>query len=227
MERKESLHFVQTRTNDMDISNYVLAAFIYLALLSFSYSQSPSKLVIVIDPGHGGTDAGAPGVNGVAEKDIVLSIAMKLDSLNSKLYNNRFDIYLTRYRDTLISLRDRVQLAKRLNGDAFISLHCNQAENKTATGTEVYIDEKRKRFADVSSILASEIKEQLSKRLGFKSRGVKFANFQVLRETNDSCPAVLLELGFLSSGDEAQHLTKEEKHNGIAVAILQSIDKIR
>ena len=63
--------------------------------------------------------------------------------------------------------------------------------------------------------------------LGFKSRGVKSANFQVLRETTDSYPAVLLELGFLSSIDESQYLTKQEKHNGIALAILESIIKNR
>ena len=89
----------------MDFSNYVLTAFIYLALLSISYGQSPTKQIIVIDPGHGGTDAGAIGINGVKEKDIVLSIAKKIDSLNTKLFDDRFDIYLSRYGDTLISLK--------------------------------------------------------------------------------------------------------------------------
>ncbi|MFD0798489.1 N-acetylmuramoyl-L-alanine amidase [Maribacter chungangensis] len=211
----------------MKISNYVIAVLIYLSVLPLSYSQSPDKLVIVIDPGHGGIDAGAIGINGVAEKDIVLSIAMKLDSLNNKLYDNRFDIYLTRYRDTLISLRDRVQLAKRLPADVFISLHCNQAINKRAKGTEVYVDEMEKRFSKTSVELASTIQKRLNEKLSFSSRGVKFANFQVLRGTTDSCPAVLLELGFLSSVDEAKHLTKEEKHNGIALAILECINKIK
>lgn len=211
----------------MEISKDVWTVFIYLAFLSICYGQSPAKSIIVIDPGHGGSDAGAIGTNGVKEKDIVLSIAKKLESLNRKLYHNRFDIYLTRYGDTLISLRDRTRLAKRLNADAFISLHCNQAVSKSARGTEVYVDEKRKHYSKSSVRLASSIEHELSDMLGFKSRGVKSANFQVLRETTDSCPAVLLELGFLSFSDEAQHLTKEEKHNGIAIAILESIIKNR
>lgn len=211
----------------MEFSNYVLTAFIYLALLSISYGQNPTKLIIVIDPGHGGTDAGAIGINGVKEKDIVLSIAKKIDSLNTKLFENLFDIYLTRYSDTLISLRDRTKLAMGLNAAIFISLHCNQAVNKSAKGTEVYVDEKRKRYSKSSVRLANSIQKELNDRLGFKSRGVKSANFQVLRETTNSCPAVLLELGFLSSSDEAQHLNKEEKHNGIALAILESIIKNR
>jgi len=211
----------------MEILKYALTAFFYLVFLSISYGQELDKLIIVIDPGHGGTDTGAIGIDGVAEKNIVLSIATKLDSLNTKLYDNQFDIYLTRYSDTLISLRDRTRLAKRLKAAAFISLHCNQAANKKARGTEVYVDEKQKLYTQSSIQLASFIQGELHDMLGFKSRGVKPANFQVLRETTDSCPAVLLELGFLSSNDEAQHLIKEEKHYGIALAILESIIKNR
>jgi len=209
----------------MEISNYVLTACIYLALLSISYGQNPSKPIIVIDPGHGGADAGAIGCNGVKEKDIVLSIAKKMDSLNTQLFDDHFEIYLTRYADTLISLGDRTKLAKRLNAALFVSLHCNQSVNKNANGTEVYVDEKWKRFSKSSIRMADNIQKELHDMLGFKSRGVKFANFQVLRETTDYCPAVLLELGFLSSSDESQYLTREEKHNGIALAILESVIK--
>lgn len=216
---------MQTSNTTMGVLKYVIAGIIYGILLSPAYGQNSDSLIIVIDPGHGGLDSGATGVNGVLEKDIVLSIAKKVDSLNTHLYNNQFDIYLTRYRDTLISLSDRTKLAKRLNADVFISLHCNQAVNKKAKGIEVYVNEKRKCFSKSSVRLASIMQKELNDMLGFKSRGVKSANFQVLRETTDSYPAVLLEIGFLSASDEAQHLTKEEKQNGIAIAILESIFK--
>ncbi|MBD0777746.1 N-acetylmuramoyl-L-alanine amidase [Maribacter sp. ANRC-HE7] len=211
----------------MDFSNYVVTVCIFLTFLSMSYGQSSDRPVIVIDPGHGGTDAGAIGVNGVLEKDIVLSVAKKMDSLNTHLFDDRFNMYLTRYKDTLISLGGRTQLAKMLHADVFISLHCNQVTNKRVTGSEVYIDKKQKLHSGASNVLAFAIQKQLSDKLGFKSRGVKDANFQVLQETTDSCPAVLIELGFLSSVDEAQHLMTEEKYNGIALAILESINKIR
>ncbi|MBD1262018.1 N-acetylmuramoyl-L-alanine amidase [Maribacter polysiphoniae] len=211
----------------MDFSNYVVTTFIFLTFLSISYGQSSDRPVIVIDPGHGGTDAGAIGVNRVLEKDIVLSVAKKMDSLNTHLFDDRFDMYLTRYQDTLISLGNRTQLAMRLHADVFISLHCNQTKNKKAKGIEVYVDEKRKRYSKSSFGLANNIQRELNDMIGFKSRGVKGANFQVLRETTNHGPAVLLELGFLSSNDEAKHLTKEENHNGIALAILESISKIR
>lgn len=211
----------------MEILKYALTAFFYLVFLSISYGQELDKLIIVIDPGHGGIDTGAIGLNGVAEKNIVLSIATKLDSLNTKFYKDHFEIYLTRYRDTLISLRDRTRLAKRLKAAAFISFHCNQAANKRARGTEVYVDEKQKLYTQSSIQLASFIQGELHDMLGFKSRGVKPANFLVLKGTTNSCPSVLLELGFLSAIEEAQYLTNEEKHNGIALAILEAIVKNR
>ncbi|WP_236973297.1 N-acetylmuramoyl-L-alanine amidase [Maribacter sp. 6B07] len=217
--------FCVTNNTTMGFLKLVIAGIIYGTFLSFSYGQNTDKIIMVIDPGHGGIDTGAVGVNGVFEKDIVLSIAKKIDSLNANLFDDRFEIYLTRYRDTLISLSDRTKLAKRLNINVFISLHCNQAVNKKAIGIEVYVVERKRHYSKSSIRLANIMQRELNDNLGFKSRGVKTANFQVLRETADNCPAVLLELGYLSSVDEAEHLINEEKHNGIALVILESIFK--
>ena len=65
---------------------------------------------IIIDVGHGGKDAGAIGVNGIKEKDVVMDIATAILRLNNEL-EKPLDIYLTRYSDTLISLSDRTELA--------------------------------------------------------------------------------------------------------------------
>ena len=219
--------FCVTNNTTMGFLKLVIAGIIYVTFLSFSYGQNSDRLIIVIDPGHGGIDSGAVGINGVLEKDIVLSVAKKIDSLNTYLFDDQFEIYLTRYRDTLISLGNRTELAKRLKADIFISLHCNKAKNKNAKGIEVYVDERQKLYSKSSFRLANIMQRELNDNLGFKSRGLKTENFQVLRETTDSCPAVLLELGFLSDNNEAQYLTKEEKHNGIALAILKSIIKNR
>lgn len=219
--------FCVTNNTNMGFLKFVIAGIIFGTFLLHTYGQNSDKLIIVIDPGHGGIDSGAVGINGVLEKDIVLSIAKKIDSLNTHLYNDQFEIFLTRYRDTLISLGNRTELAKRLNADIFISVHCNQAINKKAIGIEVYVDEEQKRYSKSSFRLANVIQRELNYKIGFKSRGVKTANFQVLRETTGSYTAVLLELGFLSSADETEHLTNEEKHNGIALAMLESIIKNR
>ena len=96
------------------------------------------KKVIVIDPGHGGIDSGAIGINSTQEKDVVLSVAREILKLNKSLFDNRVDIYLTRYTDTFISLSDRSRLAKSIQVDLFVSLHCNASQN-TSRGMEVYV----------------------------------------------------------------------------------------
>ncbi|MFI1770711.1 N-acetylmuramoyl-L-alanine amidase family protein [Thalassobellus citreus] len=85
--------------------------------------------MVVIDPGHGGKDTGAIGVNNIQEKDVVLNVAKEILKLNKIILDDAFDIYLTRYKDTLISLTDRTRLVKCLNADVFVSLHYNASKN--------------------------------------------------------------------------------------------------
>jgi len=180
------------------------------------------KKVIIIDPGHGGIDSGAIAINGHQEKDLVLEIAKEILKWNKMGLNNRYDIYLTRYTDTLISLSDRAKLVNLLRSDIFISLHGNNANNPNAKGIEVYIHNSV--HAQRQSVkIAVYIMEQLNEKLGYKIRGVKKANFQVLRQTVNTCPAILIELGFLSNKDEANYLINKENKNAVALAILMSI----
>jgi N-acetylmuramoyl-L-alanine amidase len=92
---------------------------------------------IVIDPGHGGSDPGAPAhVKGVWEKDITLKLAKKLAK---KLSNSlKTDVVLTRNTDRYLSLEERTAIANTQKADLFISLHCNAAENKRIKGMETY-----------------------------------------------------------------------------------------
>ncbi|MDT3695699.1 MAG: N-acetylmuramoyl-L-alanine amidase [Ignavibacterium sp.] len=96
--------------------------------------------VIVIDAGHGGKDAGAIGVNGVKEKDINLSIALKLGKLIEKNMKDVKVIY-TRKTDTFVDLYKRGKIANENNGKLFISIHCNSTPKKPtdANGFEVYL----------------------------------------------------------------------------------------
>jgi N-acetylmuramoyl-L-alanine amidase len=96
-------------------------------------------------------------------------------------------------------------LARVLKADLFISLHCNHSGNPNARGIEVYVANATSQYAKNSTWLAFHIIAAFKKKLGFESRGVKFANFQVLRETVDYCQSVLLELGFLSNWDEGEY----------------------
>lgn len=97
---------------------------------------APGLRKIVLDPGHGGKDPGAIGVNGIAEKDIVLAVAKKL----AKRLKAELDIQvvLTREDDTFIPLEDRTAVANAEDADLFISLHVNSSPNPEARGIETY-----------------------------------------------------------------------------------------
>ncbi|MCP9200572.1 N-acetylmuramoyl-L-alanine amidase [Gramella sp. GC03-9] len=185
----------------------------------------PDQKIIVIDPGHGGKDSGAVGINGVQEKDVVLNIANEILRLNENL-EVPFDIYLTRYSDTLISLSDRTKLAKAVKADLFISLHCNHSDNPDARGIEVYVANSKSKYSDEATWLAFLIQDELNKKLGFESRGVKFSNFQVLRETAGFMPSVLLELGFLSNWDEAVYYKTSKPYEALAILFFERLINI-
>lgn len=187
----------------------------------FGQEQKNDKVIVLLDPGHGGADTGAIGINGILEKDIVLGIAKAMIRLNSELYNDTLALYLTRYSDTLISLGHRTKLAKALKVDVFVSIHCNQAERKAAQGIEVYVGHN----SGQSVQLANSFTIGLNSILGFKNRGVKQANFLVLRETNGFCPGVLLELGFLSNKEEANNFEKKSSISAYALLILDTVVK--
>ena len=198
--------------------------FLLLKMCVVFGQESSTQKRSVIDVGHGGKDSGAIGANKIQEKDIVLNIANAILKLNNK-FNKPLDIYLTRYNDTLISLSDRTKLAKILDTDLFVSLHCNHSDNSNARGIEVYASRKQTNYSKESIYIGYQIEKALCKEIGYESRGVKFANFQVLRETTSHCVSVLLELGFLSNKDESSYLSNSTNIKLMALAILLSIQK--
>jgi N-acetylmuramoyl-L-alanine amidase len=201
----------------------ILAVILGSPEVVFSQFKENSKKVVVIDPGHGGLDSGATGINGILEKDVVLKIAKEMVRYNQNFLDNAFEIYVTRSRDTLISLGDRKKLANTLNADIFISLHCNHSENPNAKGVEVYFFNRENEQTKESILLAYNIHKALQQNLGFKSRGVKFANFQVLRDESEQLPSVLVEFGFLSNLDEAMHMAEEGNIRALALSVLKSL----
>ncbi len=187
--------------------------------------ESDAQKRIVIDVGHGGKDSGAIGINSIQEKDVVLDIALEILKLNAQS-EKPLDIYLTRYSDTLISLKDRTKLARGLKADLFISLHCNHSYNPNARGVEVYVADIESKYLDDSTWLAFQLQAALNKELGFESRGVKFANYQVLRESIDYCSSILLESGFLSNWDESEYYQNRTSFEALALVIFQILRKI-
>lgn len=98
--------------------------------------KKSKNLIVAIDAGHGGEDPGAVGHRRLQEADITLAIAKKLKSQLDLMPG--VSGFLTRTGDYFIPLRKRIDIARRLQADVFISIHCNASRNRDATGTEIY-----------------------------------------------------------------------------------------
>lgn len=187
------------------------------------YAPGQNAKIVVIDPGHGGHDSGAIGINGIREKDIVLRIALETEVLNTLSKESHLQVYLTRYTDTFISLKDRSIIPKGLKANLFISLHSNYSKNPDARGIEMYVNEQKNSFMTESLVFATSLENEFMSSIGFESRGVKYANFQVIKDVSRICKAVLFEIGFLSNSDEAYYLDKNIET--IASAIVKTINE--
>ena len=190
---------------------------------------------IMIDPGHGGTDKGAPGRSGLLEKNLNLSMALKLRTALRKL---GFQVIMTRAADLTLSLQARADLCEKFRPDLFLSIHCNAASGKTITGIETFAmtpqgcassnDSKPgntkssgNAFDKNNYRLAYEIQKALLRNTEAEDRGVKHARFFVLR--NASCPAVLIETGFISNQREGALLNRADYQAKIVNAIVLGI----
>lgn len=167
--------------------------------------------VIVIDPGHGGEDPGALS-DVTQEKEVTLQTAK---ALKQALEDAGAEVHLTREADDTVSLADRPDMANDLQADAFISLHYDSQETVTSSGTTAYY------YNDESLKLAQYIQPQMLEQLPLPSNGIRFGDFQVLRE-ND-IPAVLLELGYMSNPSDVATFTQEEYHNNVAETVVDGL----
>ncbi|QND83452.1 N-acetylmuramoyl-L-alanine amidase [Chromobacterium vaccinii] len=98
--------------------------------------NSDRPIVVMLDPGHGGEDPGAIGLQGNREKDVVLKIGHQLKQLIDAESNMR--AYMTRSDDVFIPLGVRVAKARKLNADLFVSIHADAAPNRAARGSSVF-----------------------------------------------------------------------------------------
>lgn len=155
-------------------------------------------MIIVIDPGHGGTDPGAVQGN-YQEKNINLDLSK---IVKSKLQQLGFICHLTRADDSTLSLQQRVNISRIKQADIFISIHCNSATNQAAAGVETFSYTE----GGLDHQLASDIQARLISSQRVIDRGVKVQNLHVLREQPASLPACLIELGFISNTIECQRL---------------------
>lgn len=165
--------------------------------------------MIVIDPGHGGSDSGAVG-SGLQEKDITLSLSKKIGKI---LELHGLEVFYTRTTDKFVSLADRAKIARDKKAKVFVSVHVNSAANTAATGLEVWTSKGQ----DQGDVLATHIGQQLQKdfpsiafRTDYSDGDLdKEANFAVL--LNKGIPSCLVEYLFIVNPRDAQILkTKQD-----------------
>lgn len=181
-----------------------------------SADSSLSGQTIILDPGHGGTDPGAVG-NGLKEKDVVLKTGLQVNNL---LKQTPFNVKMTRSTDVFIKLKDRSTFAKNQGGDIFVSLHVNAA-TASATGTETYYYSAANPHVADSKLLGEKIQARMLEAWDLRDRGTKKGNLSVLRE--NTMPAALLELGFISNAGDAAKMASDAQMNKMSIAIYNGI----
>ena len=167
--------------------------------------------VVVIDPGHGGTDYGAIRA-GISEKDIKLDVSKRVASI---LRSNGYKVHLTLNEDKYVSLQGRVDIAEEVKPDIFVSIHVNSSEGTTATGIETHY------YHDYSIDLAKKVHTSLAKSIKSPDRGLFKSRFYVINHT--TMPAVLVEIGFISNEEERAELVSEKRKQATAKAIAEGI----
>ncbi|MDF1796084.1 MAG: N-acetylmuramoyl-L-alanine amidase [Coxiellaceae bacterium] len=132
--------------------------------------QKLRKVVIVIDPGHGGKDPGATGRRGTHEKNVVLSISRQLQQLINQ--QRGFKAVLTRTGDYYLSLRKRLAIARKYKGDMFIAVHADAFKNRKAHGASVYALSERGATSEAARWLAQrENKSELMGGVDLSDKG--------------------------------------------------------
>ncbi|BDI18295.1 N-acetylmuramoyl-L-alanine amidase [Nostoc cf. commune SO-36] len=171
------------------------------------------RVVVLIDPGHGGKDPGAVGLGGLREKDIILSIGKRIAQV---LQQNGVQVVMTRDSDYFVTLPGRVQLAERANADIFVSIHANAVGpgRSDVSGLETY-------YYGSGLGLARTVHNSILQNVNVRDRGVRRARFFVLRKS--SMPSILVETGYLTGRDDNAKLRTSAYQNQMADAIARGI----
>ena len=175
-------------------------------------NTSKTFTTVVVDAGHGGKDSGAYRLYGPPEKMVALDVAQRL---GQKLRESQIKTVMTRDSDVFIPLNDRVAIENKQKNAVFVSIHFNDSRKRRAHGFETYY------HSGPSVDLANRIQQKLMTIPNSANGGVHTANFRVLRLA--SCPAVLVECGYLSNRAEGNQARDWEYRELLADRIAEAI----
>ncbi|MBW2561902.1 MAG: N-acetylmuramoyl-L-alanine amidase [Deltaproteobacteria bacterium] len=219
--------------------NTIWALVTVLIWLVFPLSAAVAGHVLMIDPAHGGKDAGVKLSRTVHEKDVTLAIAR----LIKKNLSNTDDIKvrLTRPDDRDLSSAERKKILKRSDADLFISLHVNAGFGQKAQGYEIYYlgaaipsaqkDDSGEILKDMeqtirlnnSVLLAQIVQKEIGMVFPRKGRGLRDAPVHLLRSL--TTPAILLEVGFSTNIEDRKKLRDTKVQKSVADALTRSVKK--
>lgn len=189
--------------------------------------------VVIVDPGHGGVDGGAVGISGVIEKDINLSISLRLKNLLTLL---GYEVVMTRESDVSIhdeeaktirqmkssDLRNRLAISGQYPEAVFLSIHQNNFQDHSQNGMCFYYSPNNPDSQQLAQVLRETM---LSALQPDNRRQLKKADSNLYILYNTQNPAVLVECGFLSNFEEEQKLTEDEYQGQICLMIASALSK--
>lgn len=215
---------LQSRIIKTTMAVILVISMIFLAREAAEFTASDSvvsyKQCVVIDAGHGGSDPGKVGINGLLEKDINLSIAEKVQSF---LEANDVKVIMTREDDAGLydegdrnkkvqDMKKRIEIIEAQKPDLVVSVHQNSYHQESIHGAQVFYYSG----STEGEKLAGIMQKQLVKGLEPENRRREKANdsYYLLKKT--SMPIVIVECGFLSNHNEAALLATEEYQEKVA-----------
>lgn len=169
--------------------------------------------LVVIDPGHGGTDPGAMA-GGRNEKTLNFQVAQYLGQILSQ---KGYRVVFTREDDRFIPLQGRVDIAEQVNANIFVSIHHNASENTATDGIQTYY------IRENSHRLAKIVHRNLISRVGQPDRGLRTARFYVIRKT--TMPAILVEMGYITNPAELALVSQAPHQRLAAESIARALDE--
>ncbi len=189
------------------------------------------KPVIIIDAGHGGEDGGTQSADGVLEKDINLSISLKLEKI---LKRYGFTTVMIRDSDKMIydesastvrnkktsDLHNRMAVMKKHPDCIFLSIHQNHFSESKYSGAQVFYCKSQEGSAELAESIQKSIVSSLQKE---NTRQIKQCTSSVYLIYNAVTTAVMVECGFLSNKDEAQKLSENTYQYEMALAISKGL----
>ncbi len=204
---------------------------------------------VMIDPGHGGTDAGSIGPTGLLEKDVTLGVAREL---SRELQRNGFYVFMTRSADSFVPVARRSEIANVAGADVFVSLQCGAWHSAAAAGFQVHYqagstkrpspstnglvretpaaapataghiwDQAHREQTGASRALARRIHGALAATAGSPDRGVVGGEVNTLKGC--SMPAAMVELGYITNHAEEDLLGDPSYQQSLARAIARGI----